>query len=188
MWDRKVIHITKKGEDCTEGLEINLYDGEPKKENRDKPYLQWIIPRSQFPDSGSDWTEIPLGAPTADDAKEKFDGLELVLKLRITGCEDSHQSMDDLNDFQKSTDTISYSEVVQEGEEEQLNSLVQCWRHKETATKAVLWLIGRNDCFMHVEVAKKLFLNQGYDLYVLNYSCNGHCRKKGWIVSIFVLF
>lgn len=179
VWDRKVIHITKKGEECTEGLEINLYDGQPKKEDRDKPFLRWTIPRSDFPASGTDWTEITLDAPK--DSKEKFDGLELVLKLRITGCEDSFLSVDDLMNFQKSTGTISYSEVVQEGEEEQLNSLVQCWRHKEKAKKALLWILGRNDCFMHVEVAKKLFLDRGYDIYVLNWSCNGHCRKKGWI-------
>ena len=184
VWDRKVLHITKKGAECTSGLQLNLYDGVPKKEDRDKPFLQWTIPRSQFPASGSDWTDFVLDAPDTNDGSEKFGGLELVLKLRVTGCEDTYLSRDELMNFQKSTSTISYSEVVQEGEEEQLNSLVQCWRHKKTASKAVLWLIGRNDCFMHVKVATKLFLDKGYDLYVLNWSCNGHCRKKGWLVSI----
>ena len=36
---------------------------------------------------------------------------------------------------------------------------------------------------MHPHVAKALFIEKGYDLYVLNYSSNGVCRKRGWVVS-----
>lgn len=68
------------------------------------------------------------------------------------------------------------------------NALLQCWNKQSdndnnttTNSKAVLWILGRNDCFMHPHVAKRLFLERGYDLYVLNYKMNGHCRKQGWV-------
>lgn len=184
-WDMKAIHVTKKGAECTSGLELKLYDGEAKD---DRLYLKWIIPRSDFPESGGDWTEIVLDAPEDDEeGLDKFEGLELVLKLKVSDSTDKFQTKKDWKNFHKSTDTITYSEEVQtmEAESEEFNSLVQCWRHKVKAKRAVLWLIGRNDCFMHVHVAKKLFLDNGYDLYVLNYSCNGHCRKMGWIKRAF---
>ena len=183
QWDMKAIHVTRKGAECTSGLEINLYDGAPK--NKDTaPYLKWTIPRSDFPNSGSDWTELVLDAP--EGGSNKFNGLELVLRLRISDCTDTYLSTDEILEFQKSTSTIEYSEKVIEGEEKEINSLLQCWRHKKTANKAVLWFIGRNDCFMHIKVAKALFLDKGYDLYVLNWSWNGHCRAKGWVVSIMI--
>jgi alpha-beta hydrolase superfamily lysophospholipase len=34
---------------------------------------------------------------------------------------------------------------------------------------------------MHPHVAQKLFWDNGFDLYVLNYKMNGHCRKQGWV-------
>jgi hypothetical protein len=37
---------------------------------------------------------------------------------------------------------------------------------------------------MHPNVAKSLFTERGYDLYVLNCSATGMCRKRGWVVSL----
>jgi alpha-beta hydrolase superfamily lysophospholipase len=34
---------------------------------------------------------------------------------------------------------------------------------------------------MHPHVAQKLFWDNGFDLYVLNYKMTGHCRKQGWV-------
>jgi len=67
-------------------------------------------------------------------------------------------------------------------------ALLQCWKHKDegACNGAVLWVLGRNDCFMHPHVARALFWNptnseKRYDLYVLNYSMNGCCRRQGWV-------
>ena len=60
---------------------------------------------------------------------------------------------------------------------------MQCWQRQsqggQGSSKAVLWILGRNDVFMHPHVAARLF--GGHDLYVLNYKQNGHTRKRGWV-------
>jgi alpha-beta hydrolase superfamily lysophospholipase len=34
---------------------------------------------------------------------------------------------------------------------------------------------------MHQHMANKVFFENDYDLYVLNYKMTGQCRKKGWV-------
>jgi hypothetical protein len=131
---------------------------------------------------GDDYKEFVY----APDDTPTVQGIEFVYKIRITDCKDNIVSKDELASFQADTWKISYSEEVIPSETEEVdNALVQCWRHKKKLEKpkAVLWVIGRNDCFMHPHVAKALFVENGYDLYVLNYSSNGLCRKRGWVVS-----
>ena len=109
--------------------------------------------------------------------------VEFVYKVKITDCKDKTSTKEDLANFLRSTKTLSYSEEVIEGAVKTENALVQCWTHKKPSSKAVLWVLGRNDCFMHPHVGKDLFTDKGYDLYVLNYSADGMCRQRGWVVS-----
>lgn len=60
------------------------------------------------------------------------------------------------------------------------HAILQCWVHANS-NKAVLWILGRNNCFMHPHVAKALFWSQGYDIFVLNYKMNGCCCKRGFV-------
>lgn len=149
--------------------------------NGDEELFEFNIPSSEFPEIGEDWKEFTF-APK-DTAAVK--GVEFVCKVRISDGTDQISGKDALTTFLQDSETISYSEEVIEGELEVDNALVQCWRQKNMDAKgAVLWVIGRNDCFMHPHVAEKLFTGKGYDLYVLNYSANGMCRKRGWVVSL----
>lgn len=108
----------------------------------------------------------------------------------ITDDGDSHceVALQAVND-----DGYAYSEVVlRDGDTgdagcsgDGAKALLQCWRDvrggRDRRRKAVLWVLGRNDCFMHPHVAAALFFAHGYDLYVLNYRMNGQCRKRGWV-------
>ena len=159
----------------TEGIKISALSG------KNEAY-SFQTPASEFPAIGEDWKEMVHTPPEdSDDLK----GVEFVYKLRLTDCAERISSKDDLANFLKSTDTVDYSEkLIEEGGDKNMNKAVlQCWRHKEPATKAVLWLLGRNDCFMHPHVAKSLFLDNSYDIYVLNYSYNGLCNRFGFVVS-----
>jgi hypothetical protein len=50
-----------------------------------------------------------------------------------------------------------------------------------TLSYPVLFSSHRNDTFSHPHVVKKLFFENKFDLFVLNYKMNGHCRKHGWV-------
>jgi len=151
--------------------------------------LQCSVPTTDFPAAAGDdgdagWKEFVVDADSPNET-QTFDGLEFVFKIRVTACTDLMSSKTDLSDFYQDTDGITYSEEVIRGEDKQDdidNALLQCWRHNKTSSRAVLWFLGRNDCFMHPHVAKALFVENGYDVYVLNYSCVGLCRKRGWVV------
>lgn len=172
-WDRRGFCIFRKGSENTEGIKIAIVNGEDE-------LFHCKLPSSDFPAVGEDWKEF-VYAP-ADTATVQ--GAELVYKIRITDCKDQISGKDALAKFLVSTKDLSYSEEVVEATFKMDNAVVQCWRHtKKPASKAVLWFLGRNDCFMHPHVAKTLFTDKGYDLYVLNYSSNGMCRKRGWLAG-----
>jgi len=171
-WDAKALVISKKGTDNTQGLKLTVLNGSTE-------LFEVDLPSTEFPEIGdTTWKEYVYTPP--EDARFAK-GVEFVYKLRITDCAEKLVSKETLASFLADTQTISYSEEVIVGESEKDNALLQCWRHKKTAKKAVLWFLGRNDCFMHPHAAKPLFLDQGYDLYLLNYSCDGMCRKRGWL-------
>jgi hypothetical protein len=175
IWDARTLLIGKKGIENTEGIKLSVTDHHCKKQN----LLECTVPATDFPAAGEDWKDFVY---TPEDSKHVKD-VELLYKIRVTNCEDKISGRDDLGSFLVDTESISYSEEVIKGEEKVDNALLQCWRQKEPASKAVLWILGRNDCFMHPNIAKELFTEKGYDLYVLNYSANGMCRKRGWVVS-----
>ncbi len=179
VWDSKGLIICKKGN--TEGIELTMYNEEEDAENI---LFQCQVYSDDFPEIGGDWVEFAIGADSDTEA-EMVGDLELVFKMKVSEiADDKIVSREELHDFCQSSETIGYSEEVIEGEFERDNALLQCWRSiSGTNSNAVLWIIGRNDCFMHPHVAKALFTERGYDLYVLNYSANGMCRKRGWVVS-----
>lgn len=69
-------------------------------------------------------------------------------------------------------------------------ALVQSWRHVD-GTKlegAILWVIGRTDCFMHSHVVERLFFGPDsyfkFDVYVLNWRLNGLAAvHRGWLTD-----
>ena len=59
---------------------------------------------------------------------------------------------------------------------------LQAFKHKKASTrKAVLWIPGRNDGFMHPHIYYRLFNDSKYDLYVLNYRSTAQCLNRGWV-------
>ena len=175
IWDERALLIGKKGIENTEGIKFSVTRQGCKKQD----LFECTVPATDFPAAGEDWKDFVY---TPEDTKHVKD-VEFLYKIRVTNGEDKISDRDDLGRFLVDTESISYSEEVIKGEEKVDNALLQCWRQKEPASKAVLWILGRNDCFMHPNVAKELFTEKGYDLYVLNYSANGMCRKRGWVVS-----
>ena len=143
-----------------------LVEGAPKtvkeavrKEEADEAILfQCQVYEADFPEAGSDWIEFSVSADTDKEAKIVGD-LELVFKIKISDCaNDKMSTREDLHNFCQDSDTMAYSEQeLIDGEEERDNALLQCWRNKAGSSKAVLWIIGRNDCFMHPNVSISLF-------------------------------
>jgi len=147
--------------------------------------MRTTVSKEDLPKAGSGWKEY-IRDGTDEGEYPNFDGLELKFRLKVTAGTEKIVSKEDMEDFCKDSLTIKYTEKVLEGEDKEApedNGLLQCWQHrvKRRGSKAVLWFLGRNDCFMHPHVAKELFLDQGYDVYVLNWSCVGMCRLRGWV-------
>ena len=181
VWDAEALLITKKGVKCTSGLRIALLD---KNARQDSTILEYILDHSDFPPIGGAWTEIAVANEAQTDMeRERFGDLEFVFKVRITDGTDRIVSKETLDVFCDDSEVIDYTEEIFKAKMEVDNALLQCWRHKEKTKQAVLWIIGRNDCFMHPHVAQRLFLDNGYDLYVLNYRANGATRRRGWVTD-----
>lgn len=121
-----------------------------------------------------EWTEFAL---KQNDDDEDDDGhLELVVAINIS--DDWVVPAQDIAALTESNDDTVYQEFVIEAEEVPDNALLQSCKC-EADSKAVLWILGRNDVFMHPHVKERLFPD--YFVYVLNYSMNGACRSKGWV-------
>ena len=59
-------------------------------------------------------------------------------------------------------------------------AMAQVWMHKNAnATQAALWVIRRTDGFQHSHVVRELLLDQGMDLFVLNWRYNGMNILRG---------
>jgi len=172
FWNRQGMVIGKKGSKNTEGIKLTMNNG------RDTVFECKHV-AADFPTVGEGWKEFVHTPEESSSVK----GVEFVYKIKVTDGKDRINKKEDLAKFLADTATLSYSEEVIEGEIEADNALLQCWRHKKPSSKAVFWFIGRNDCFMHPHVANGLWLEKGYDMYVLNYSSNGMCRKRGWCVD-----
>ena len=190
--------MVKKGRGV-EGVRFALMD-----ENRggDSLLMEFVMPRSDLPGAATspgeaEWTEFSMSSEAG--AKEA-EGVELVFRVMVTDGSlkiSSDADMKALIGGNCDDRGLSYSEEVIEcctGDVED-SALMQCFRHDPdeeesdgAADRAVLWIIGRNDCFMHPHVARGLFFQTSsgknakkYDLYVLNYCMNGATRRRGWV-------
>ena len=171
VWDKKNLIIGKK--DGVDAIKFTMKDGS-------KVIFEYFVKKEDFPEVGGDWKTFTV-TPEAKHKSLKIEGLEFIFRMRVTACTDKHSSKQDLHGLLQDTETITYTEQVIPAAEKRDNALLQIWRHKEPSTKAVLWHIGRNDCFMHPHVVKPMFFDKGYDVYLLNYSMDGMCRKRGWV-------
>ena len=200
IWDAKTTLLAK-----TEGirsLKFRMLDKNSKGQD-DELLLEFELPVSEFPQATTDtiespgsWTKFKSSAVQTDNVdgeeKEEEEPLELTYHLKLVKGTDRVVSEDETSQMLKDSSDMEYTETViappgttDAGED---NALLQCWKHKEGNSAAVLWVLGRNDCFMHPHVAKQLFWDttgkqQKYDLYVLNYSMNGCCRQQGWVTD-----
>jgi len=187
----------KKGSANTQGIKLSLYHGN---EDVRQMIVECEMLLNELPMPSNEWKEFKVSAE-----ETAFVGLELTFRVKVNDGIDKGISQSDIMNFCKSTATVEYSEQIitpkeakiegrkwrkekktkeeleKEANEDQ--AVLQCWRHKNKSSKAIIWFPGRNDCFMHPHVAKSLFVNNGYDFFVLNYSCVGLCRQRGWLRS-----
>tara|TARA_B110000008_G_C16961452_1_gene560321 strand:- start:98 stop:1429 length:1332 start_codon:yes stop_codon:yes gene_type:complete len=136
---------------------------------RDIPIRDFILPLSGVQTSWSN-VNVPVQG--------------LSVRLRYGRFADKIVSASDLHKFL--TDPRYEEKTLQlKGGEK---CILQCHLAKNNtfSKKAVVWLIGRNDCFVHTHVANALFLEQGIDLYILNYRRNGMCRKRKFFSNKFL--
>jgi hypothetical protein len=185
LWDAKCVLLAKK--QGTQAIEFTFLD---HNKGRDDILLFSLrLDRSEMPPTtrlaDSIWTRVSKIPDHPD-----YQDVTFEFQIMVTDGSDRIVTLDDYNSiYDCLAPGYSYSEtVVHDDSQEECdsdNALLQSWRRSsdDQNTKAVLWILGRNDCFMNPHVARRLFLEQGYDLYVLNYKMNGHCRKKRWVVD-----
>lgn len=179
VWDSKCLLISKKN--ALEGIQFTLWDDNTKA--ADEALMTIVVAKEELPEATpvmeSVWKTYSKSLKT-NDARTQNAALEF--SIMITEGSDRIASVDDLNAICSNHDGVEYSQVVLPDTTmcNDDNALLQCWKQTDSQ-KAVLWILGRNDCFMHPHVAQSLFLGQGYDLYVLNYKMNGTCRARGWV-------
>ena len=182
LWDAKCVLIGKK--ETTEGLRFALKDDNDHTE--DQVLFDFTLHRKDLPPisslKDSVWTHF---SHTPKDASPEYANVTFEFHIMVTdGAERIVSQEQTIAICDSLADRYSYTEEILPDKTacDEDNALLQCWQRPNNA-KAVLWILGRNDCFMHPHVARKLFLDHGYDLYVLNYKMNGHCRKQGWVAD-----
>ena len=184
-WDSKCMVLGKK----VEAIEFKIIS------KRKIPLLSSTVAtfivnldRSRFENDG-DWTE-----PNKDKDNMKINGFTLNCRIRIaTKRIVSKEDFDRM--FPENTNpneavtckdqNLSYEEQILKEESSNDSSdwaLLQSFKHR-AASKAILWIPGRNDGFMHPHVYYRLLNESKYDLYVLNYRSTAQCLNKGWVTD-----
>ena len=175
VWDAKSVVLCKE----MQKLEFVVMD-----KNRGTDQVLMKATLTEFPDAVSEtiespgeWTEYII---KPDNTVDEEEAMELVVSLKITT--DWLVSPQTTAALRQSNEQVQYSEHILSATDKTPddNALLQCWK-KQDSKSAVLWILGRNDCFMHPHVTETLFEN--YDIYVLNYSMNGACRQQGWVAD-----
>ena len=112
-------------------------------------------------------------------SKDHFDRMHL-------SSEEKELDDDKLSGEDEATDNESFFIITENGDES--TALLQYFDHDKlvdkptrSAPKAILWIPGRCDGFMHPHVYDRLLKDSGYDLYVLNYRSTSKCLNKGWV-------
>ena len=188
----------------TSGLTFTLTEDDTF---NDDILLQFNLPVEEFPPVGSGYIEYQRSTQVPSDYEETQNA-QLVFRIKI---EEMTKKIVEVNDLLAATYNIGstskyagvqYDETVldlsQTGAlEHNYNSgmdkaLVQSWRHVDgtQVQGAVLWLIGRNDCFMHTHVTDKLFFGSDsahkFDVYVLSWRNNGMAAvHRGWLTDAY---
>jgi len=175
IWDAKCVLIAKKG--GVEGVQFRFLDENTKAE--DKLLFGFTLSRDEMPETStlkdSKWTRFTKTIDHPDYSEATFE-----YHVMVTDGADRIVTPEETALIVTQRDGYTYSEDIlpDDTECDDDNALLQSWTNPDN-TRAVLWVLGRNDCFMHPHVTKRLFA--GYDIYVLNYKMNGHCRRKGWV-------
>lgn len=192
LWDSKCLLICQK-QALQDGLKLTLMDAN---ENRPDEVLMEVtvggedLP-SPTPLRASEWKHYELQDTTTSQriqhAAMEFSIMVTETSDRMVSAEDLQAVMmteatsrDDEEDRHVYVEHVLKHEAMEDEETSPGNAVLQSWTHP-ASTKACLWVLGRNDCFMHPHVAQALFWSQGYDLYVVNYKMNGACRKLGFV-------
>jgi hypothetical protein len=185
LWDAKAMIMGKKRH--VQGLRFQLLDKNSRAD--DEVLMEFTLDKSEIPTPtplrDSIWTEYRKAGTCG-----RLTNMVLVFRIMVTSTSDQMVNKETSRAFQRtSKHGYVYTEVVLPDEmtgDDNDSALLQCWRlpannNSEIPKKAVLWILGRNDVFMHSHVASRLF--KGHDLYVLNYKQNGHTRKRGWVTD-----
>ncbi|KAL3914285.1 MAG: hypothetical protein SGARI_000204, partial [Bacillariaceae sp.] len=152
----------------------------------DEVLMEFTLDKSEFPEptplKDSTWTEFRKSGTDGS----RLANMILSFRVMVTRASDQVVNKDTSRAFHQSNNGdgsgYTYTEEVlpdaTPGDDTD-NALLQCRRPPNNAKKAILWILGRNDVFMHPHIAARLF--EGHDLFVLNYKQNGHTRKRGWV-------
>ena len=181
IWDSKCLLLSKK--EALQGVQLTLWDD--NENAADEALMTVTLAANELPEptsvADSHWTPYLKPRDAADLSDSRTEHAALEFSLMITDCAERIASQQDLETAMENG--YDYSQIVLPSSGQPCdNALLQCWTHTES-TRAVLWILGRNDCFMHPHVAQELFYSQGYDVFVLNYKMNGACRKCGWVTD-----
>jgi len=183
VWDAKGTVLAKK--EGTDALKFTLLDSN---RGEDEVMLEFSLPMDELPEVCHKESLEEPGTYTKFVRKHSDnDDVELVFSIKVT--DDFFVTPQHTQALKSDSEYLAYSEheipAVDSSTPDDF-ALLQSWKLKDGSSDgAVLWILGRNDCFMHPHVAQSLFWNpenaKRYDLYVLNYSMNGCCRSKGWV-------
>jgi len=195
VWDSKCLLIGKKQAVQKHGLTLILADKNHNKARGDEVLMKIHVPGDELPpisslSSESSTNQWKTYIKTPEETSSRTENTALEFSILMTDTQDRIVSEEDMKAVYNTNPSnrnanggYVYKEYIlgdMKEEHEDGHAVLQSWKHVNS-TKAVLWILGRNDCFMHPHVAKKLFWNQGYDLYVLNYKMNGLCRPRGYV-------
>lgn len=180
LWDAKTMIMGKN----VDGLKFQLLDKNTK--TADEALMEFTLDKSELPAptplKDSSWTEYRKAGTGG-----RLSNMILSFRIMVTKASARMVNKKTSRAFHQTAEGgYAYSEEVlpdaTTGDDTD-NALLQCWRNQGTDApkKAVLWILGRNDVFMHPHVAKRLF--PGHDLFVLNYKQNGQTRKRGWVLN-----
>lgn len=163
-FDHKGMVVGRKGK--IDSLKLTVYEGKKKK-------FSCFVPRSELGPDDGDWVQFTT--------EETSNNMELHFRVRIASKQIT--SKKDFESIYKDKN-LAYEEIELKDKKTGLQSdsaLLQAWRHKKGSKKAILWILGRNDGFMHSHVFYRLLNEPKYDLYVLNYRSSARCLRKGWV-------
>lgn len=167
-WDQKGNVVGKKGK--IEALKLSIYEDK-------KVLYSCTVPRSELGPDDADWLQF-----TKEDKVSK-----MVFKFRVRIASKPIQSKEDFESIYNDPN-LKYEEIEltdDKTKRQEDSALLQAFRHKKGSKKAMLWILGRNDGFMHSHVFYRLLNEPKYDLYVLNYRSSARCIRKGWVEQPF---